>query len=100
MSSTYVHTSEAPTPGPAKRWKHLLKRTVQTLAGAIILLACVGVAYEFIEEGIDARRFPRRGRLVQLGPEFQNVRLNLDCSGRDPSAGLAGQNALPTVILD
>jgi len=83
-----------------RRWKRLLKRTVQTLVGGIILLICVGATYEFISERIDARRFPQRGRSIPLGPEFHNISLNLDCSGGDRPAGLAGQNALPTVILD
>jgi pimeloyl-ACP methyl ester carboxylesterase len=101
MSSTSVPMSDAaPPPRPARRWKRLLKRTVQALAGGVILLACVGAAYEFVAERMDARHFPQRGRSIQLGPEFQNISLNLDCSGRDPPAGLVGQNALPTVILD
>ena len=81
-------------------WKRLLKRTAQILAGGTILLACAGAAYEFLAERADARRFPQQGRSIRLGPEFQNISLNLYCSGPARPAVAAGASALPTVILD
>jgi pimeloyl-ACP methyl ester carboxylesterase len=71
-----------------------LKRTLQAVAGLLLLLAIVGATYEFIAQRAGAREFPQRGESIQLGAEFQNVRLNLDCSGPQPAA------TAPTVILD
>lgn len=65
------------------------------MAGSIALLLIVGAVYEFIAARVDARLFPQEGRSVQLGPEFQDIRLNLDCSG-PPATGVPA----PTVILD
>jgi pimeloyl-ACP methyl ester carboxylesterase len=60
------------------------------LAIVVVALILCGAAYQFFATFSDARRFPQQGRSIQLGPEFKNVKLNLDCSG---SGG-------PTVILD
>src|SRR5690242_3763287 len=46
-----------------------------------------------------AREFPQRGKSIQLGAQFQNVSLNLNCSGPEPTA-TAGGTTFPTVILD
>jgi pimeloyl-ACP methyl ester carboxylesterase len=80
-------------PNPRERgprWKRALKWTALSLFGLILLLAIAGFSYNQIEQYIDARRFPQQGRSVQLGPEFGNVSLNIDCSGQGS----------PTVILD
>ncbi len=49
-------------------------------------IPCVGAVYQALGNASDARRFPQRGRLVQVG----NIKLNIECSGE----------ALPTVILE
>ncbi len=52
----------------------------------VILLACAGATYQIIGTWRDARRFPQRGKSVQVG----KIKLNLDCSGQGS----------PPVILD
>jgi len=44
--------------------------------GLVILLACVGAAYQGIGKWRDARRFPK-GRIVQAG----EIKMNIDCTG-------------------
>jgi pimeloyl-ACP methyl ester carboxylesterase len=51
-----------------------------------IALACAGAIYQLIGSWRDARRFPQRGKWVQVG----EMKLNLDCYGQGS----------PTVILD
>jgi len=53
---------------------------------ATILLGCTGAIYQLIGTWRDARRFPQRGKSVQVGA----MKLNLDCYGQGN----------PTVILD
>ena len=92
-----------PVPPLRGRWKHWLKRALQGLTGLLVLLVFGGATYEFIAERLDARRFPQRGQSFQLGPQFPNVSLNLDCSGPAPAAfadeSIPG-TVRPTVILD
>jgi pimeloyl-ACP methyl ester carboxylesterase len=63
-----------------------IRRCVLILIALMILLALVGVAYQFLGNLRDPRRFPQRGRSVQAG----ELRLNIECSGYGG----------PTVILD
>jgi pimeloyl-ACP methyl ester carboxylesterase len=65
------------------RW---LRRGALALVGLVLLLACVGAAYQLIGNWRDARRFPQRGRFVQAGP----IKMNMDCTG----------SGSPTVILE
>jgi len=63
-----------------------LRRIAFTTAGLIVLLAILGVSYQAVETLEDARRFPPRGKLVDVG----GFKLNLNCTGRGS----------PTVILE
>jgi pimeloyl-ACP methyl ester carboxylesterase len=57
------------------------------LVGAVVFVAAgVGAAYETLEARRDARRFPQRGKSIDIG----GLRLNLNCTG----------SARPTVILE
>jgi pimeloyl-ACP methyl ester carboxylesterase len=100
MSSTTTPPPTVPTSRRSGGWKHLLKRTLQALAGLLLLLVIVGASYEFTAEGLDARRFPQQGKSIRLGSEFQNVSLNLNCSGPGASDPATPGQVLPTVILD
>src|SRR5579871_2529433 len=68
------------------RMKRIARASFVGLLLVTVLLAITGVLYETIGRWRDAQRFPRRGRLVQVGP----IRLNIDCSGQSS----------PTVILE
>lgn len=70
--------------------KRFLRRTFFGLLILILAAAITGASYEAIEKRADAKRFPRQGKSIALGPDFGGVRLNLDCQG-------AGS---PTVVLD
>jgi hypothetical protein len=67
---------------------------VKSLILAIIILAvgavAVGASYQALGTWLDARRFPQRGKPVQVG----QLNLNIDCSGdrEGPES--------PLVILD
>ena len=47
------------------------------LSALLMLLGCAGAAYQAIGDWHDARRFPQRGRSVDVG----GLKLNLNCSG-------------------
>jgi len=64
----------------------LLRNIALTVCGLVILLAIVGVSYQAIETKADARRFPQKGRLIDVG----GFRLNINCTGQGS----------PTVILE
>lgn len=94
-----VPTILAPTPaGPPAHsrsgWRHVLKRILQVVAGSVVLLLIIGTTYEFLASRREADLFPQQGKSVQLSAEFQNISLNLNCSG----PGTDG--SAPTVILD
>ena len=90
---TTIFAEGAPTIAAARtapKWWRYTRRTLLVLAILFAALILCGATYQFFATISDARRFPRQGRSVQLGPEFNYLKLNLDCSG---SGG-------PTVILD
>src|SRR5450432_1998949 len=78
-----------------RRWA---RRVAVALLALGVVLACAGAVYQIVGRWRDARRFPQRGRSVQiLVPALSGqpgkltpVTLNLDCSGQGS----------PTVILD
>jgi pimeloyl-ACP methyl ester carboxylesterase len=65
------------------RW---FRRSLLALVVLVIVLALVGSAYQILGNLRDPRRFPQRGRSVQI----RALKLNIDCSGQGS----------PTVILD
>jgi pimeloyl-ACP methyl ester carboxylesterase len=65
------------------RWVRNIILTVVSLA---IVLAFVGNSYQVIQTHLDARRFPMKGRLIDVGGH----KLNINCTG-------AGA---PTVVLE
>lgn len=79
-----------PTRTKPALWKRFLTRTVISLLALIVLLAAAGFTYNEIERHADARQFPQLGKSVRLGPEFDNIGLNLNCFGEGS----------PTVVLD
>lgn len=88
---TIAATPDSPTPRRrSPLWKRVLKWTFLSVVALILLLVLAGLSYNAIEQHADARRFPQQGKSIQLGPEFGNVSLNIDCSGQGS----------PTVILD
>ncbi|MBZ5673197.1 MAG: alpha/beta hydrolase [Acidobacteriia bacterium] len=64
----------------------LLSRCALAVVTLATVLACAGATYQLIGTWRDARRFPQRGKSVQVG----QIKLNLDCYGQ----------GYPTVILD
>jgi pimeloyl-ACP methyl ester carboxylesterase len=80
-------TNVAPRPG---RWKRIAGRIFLVLFVLVVAAGIVGAAYQAIANSTDARRFPQQGKLVSLGPNFGDVRLNIDCQGQGS----------PTVVLD
>jgi hypothetical protein len=65
------------------RWS---SKSILAVVGLLVVLAIAGLAYQFIREQRDTRRFPQRGKSIQL----EKVKMNLD------STGLGGL----TVILE
>ncbi len=63
-----------------------MKRALRVLLVAAVALVICGAAYERVGRWRDARRFPQRGRSVQVGA----IKLNIDCAGQGS----------PTVVLD
>jgi pimeloyl-ACP methyl ester carboxylesterase len=80
-----------PAAKTSPRWWRYTRRTLLVLVTLVVAIILCGAAYQFFATISDAQRFPQQGRSVPLGPEFKNVRLNLDCSGSGTG---------PTVILD
>jgi len=66
--------------------KRILKWALLAVAALVVIVVCSGVVYQQVATWRDARRFPQRGRLVQLGPEFPVVSLHMDCSGQGTPA--------------
>ena len=86
-----MENSNAPTNAPRPgRLKRFLWRGLLTVLLLIVVAGIVGAGYQAMETSADARRFPRPGKSVSLGPSFGNLALNLDCRGQGG----------PTVILD
>src|SRR5271170_4669415 len=67
----------------AVRW---LSRAVSIVGALLILALIVGIAYQFIEMRLDARRFPQIGKSVDIG----GYKLNINCTGEGS----------PTTILE
>jgi pimeloyl-ACP methyl ester carboxylesterase len=82
-------TLAATSRKPAKFWRYL-RRTLLVCVALAATAVVAGAIYQFVSTVFDAHRFPQEGRSVHLGPEFQSVSLNLDCTG----------TGSPTVILD
>jgi pimeloyl-ACP methyl ester carboxylesterase len=57
--------------------RHWFRRVSLFLFASSIFLACAGAAYQAIGNWRDARRFPQRGRSVDVG----GLKLNLNCNG-------------------
>jgi pimeloyl-ACP methyl ester carboxylesterase len=72
-------------PRTAKVWRRARKTALAILTLALTTLAG-GMAYEAVGRISDARRFPVRGRMVDIG----GYRLNINCTG----------TGSPAVILD
>jgi pimeloyl-ACP methyl ester carboxylesterase len=72
------------------RLKRILRRTLLVLFVVVVVAAIVGATYQLVQNSADAARFPQQGKLVSLGPDFGNLRLNIDCQG----------SGSPTVVLD
>src|SRR5579871_5917386 len=83
-------TSGVPPPRPKRRVLRFFKWAVLIVVALGIVVAVCGILYQAIGNWRDARRFPQRGRSVNLGPQFANTSLNIDCSGQGS----------PTVIMD
>jgi pimeloyl-ACP methyl ester carboxylesterase len=91
MPITAAELPNSPSPqSRAPRWKRWLKRIVLSVLTLVVVLVLAGLCYNALAERADARRFPEQGKSFQLGPEFGNVSLSIDCSG----------SGSPTVILD
>jgi pimeloyl-ACP methyl ester carboxylesterase len=63
-----------------------MKRVLLILLVVAVGVAMTGAVYEFVGNRVDSRKFPQRGRHVQVGA----LKLNIDCSGE----------GTPAVILD
>lgn len=66
--------------------KRIARAFFTALLLVVLALVVTGALYEMFGTWRDARRFPQRGRFIQVG----SVRMNLDCSGQGS----------PTVILE
>ena len=88
--TTVAQTSASPTSPRSGRIKRWLKRILLFGVALVVLLVIAGLCYQAISDRADARRFPQQGKSIQLGSEFGNVSLNIDCSGQGS----------PTVVLD
>ena len=78
---------------PKSRFWRVVKWVLLIVVGLVVCAAIAGALYQAIGNWRDSRRFPQQGRSVNLGPQFANTNLNIDCSGQaSPGAR--------TVILD
>lgn len=68
------------------RSKTRLSRSLFLTDAVLLVLVCAGAVYETLGARSDAKRFPPRGRSVDIG----NLKLNLNCTG----------SAHPVVILE
>jgi len=85
-----VTTATTLVPPKKGRALRVIKRILQVVLALVVLAAICGAAYQAIGNWRDAHRFPQEGRSVELGAEFPNVSLNMECSGQGS----------PTVVLD
>jgi pimeloyl-ACP methyl ester carboxylesterase len=86
MMATTTAVPARPKGRIGKIFKWLLL-VVVTLA---LCVAIAGMLYQAIGNWSDTRRFPQQGRSVNLGPQFGNTSLNIDCAGQGS----------PTVVMD
>jgi pimeloyl-ACP methyl ester carboxylesterase len=63
-----------------------LRVAALAVCGLLILLAIIGASYQAIETRADSRRFPPKGKLIDVG----GYKLNINCTGRGS----------PTAILE
>ena len=82
--------SATTTPRRSGRLKRWIGRVLLGLLALVAAVAILGLCYQAIGGGADARRFPQQGKSVSLGSGFDNLKLNIDCRGQGS----------PTVILD
>jgi pimeloyl-ACP methyl ester carboxylesterase len=68
-----------------KSWRWV-RNILLTVAGFAVVLALVGYSYQVIQTHLDARRFPMKGTLVDVGGH----ELNINCTGE----------GAPTVVLE
>ncbi|MGH9710601.1 MAG: alpha/beta fold hydrolase, partial [Candidatus Acidiferrales bacterium] len=99
MTTTTPSAPGKPAPRPrGGRWKRWVKLAALLVIALIVALAIAGAIYRTVEQTADARRFPQQGKSFQLGPEFGDVSLNLDCSGQgSPSVILDSGLGLPAI---
>lgn len=81
---------ESSSPQKSSRFWRIFKRLFIGILLLAVLAAISGFLYQSILNARDARRYPREGRSIPLGPTFPGVSLNLNCTG----------SGSPTVILD
>lgn len=102
MTDTGNKSTTTETPETTKTEKlpagpgHMVRRVLRGIArgiavilAVIVGLAAAGATYEAIAAGGDAKAYPPRGRLVDVG----GYRLHIDCVG-------TGGTGTPTVVLD
>jgi hypothetical protein len=68
-----------------KSWRWV-RNILLTVAGLAVVLALVGYSYQVIQTHLDARRFPMKGTLIDVGGH----KLNINCTGE----------GAPTVVLE
>ena len=88
IDKEYVINPSQPLVGEPKRngvvfWS---RKTALAILGTLVTLALVGACYQAIQTKVDLRRFPPRGRFVDLG----GYKLDINCTG----------HGSPTVILE
>jgi len=79
----------APAKPKSRAWI-ILKRIGLVIVTLVLAAAAVGVIYQAYGTYRDARKYPQEGRSFDLGPDFGNESLNMNCSGQGS----------PTVIMD
>ena len=78
---------------PKSRFWKIVKWLLSIIVGLLVCAAIAGALYQAIGNWRDVQRFPQQGRSVNLGPQFGNTSLSIDCAGRASPGS-------PTVILD
>ena len=68
-----------------KSWRWV-RNILLTVAGLAVVLALVGYSYQVIQTHLDARRFPMKGTLIDVGGH----KLSINCTGE----------GAPTVVLE
>ena len=89
MSNSPAVPTAPPAKAPSRVWK-IVKNVLLVLVTLALAVVAAGVIYQAVGTWHDARQFPQPGRSINLGPDFGNESLNIDCTG----------SGNPTVILD